>query len=87
MGTDTALSSLLRGWQVGRVFGEGRGIVDPRVLAVEQNQELLFLSSIDRALALDPAGRVVRDNGLINRLNPGLDWRGLKCCLRVRRLS
>jgi hypothetical protein len=69
------------------VFGEDRRIVDPRGWAVEQKQELLFLNSIDRALALDTAGRVVRDTDGINRLNPGLDWRGLKCCSRVRRLS
>jgi hypothetical protein len=69
------------------VFGEDRRIVDPRGWAVEQKQELLFLNSIDRVLALDTAGRVVRDTGGINRLNPGLDWRGLKCCSRVRRLS
>jgi hypothetical protein len=45
--------------------------VDPRGLAVEQKQELLFLNSIDRVLALDTAGRVVRDTGVINGLNPG----------------
>ena len=56
-------------------------------LAVEQKRELLFLNSIDRVLALDTAGRVVRDTGVINGLNPGLDWRGLKCCSRVRRSS
>jgi hypothetical protein len=69
------------------VFGEDRRIVDPRGWAVEQKQELLFLNSIDRVLALGTAGRVVRDTGVINGLNPGLDWKGLKCCSRVRRLS
>ena len=69
------------------IFGEDRRIVDPRGWAVEQKQELLFLNSIHRVLALDTAGRVVRDTGVINGLNPGLDWRGLKCCSRVRRLS
>jgi hypothetical protein len=57
MGTDTALSSLSRGWQVGRAFGEGRRIVDPRVLAVEQNQELLLLiASIGRWPSMPRAG-------------------------------
>ena len=69
------------------VFSEDRRIVDPRGLAVEQKQQVLFLNSIDRVLALDAAGKVVRDDGLTNRLNPGLDWKGLKCCSMVRRLS
>jgi hypothetical protein len=69
------------------VFGEDRRIVDPGGLAVDQKQELLFLNGIDRVVALETAGRVVRDTGVINGLNPGLDWRGLKCCLRGRRLS
>jgi len=69
------------------VFGEDRCIVAPPGLAVEQKQELLYLNSIDRMLALDTAGRVVRDTGMTNGLNPGLDWRCLKCCSRVRRLS
>ena len=53
------------------VFSEDRRIVDPRGLAVEPEQQLLFLNSIDRVLALDTAGRVVRDIGVINGLNPG----------------
>jgi hypothetical protein len=69
------------------VFGEDRRIVDSRGLAVAQKQEMLFLNSIDRVLALDTVGRVVRDTGVINGLNPGLDWRGLKCCSTVRKLS
>ena len=52
------------------VVGEDRRIVDPHCLAVEQTPELLFLNSIDRVLALDTAGRIVRDTGGINGLNP-----------------
>jgi hypothetical protein len=53
------------------VFSEDRRIVDPRGLAVERKQQLLFLNSNDRVLALDAAGKVVRDTGVIEGLNPG----------------
>jgi hypothetical protein len=53
------------------VFSEDSRIADPRGLAVEQKEGLLFLNSIDRVLALDAAGKVVRDTGLIEGLNPG----------------
>ncbi len=53
------------------VFSKDRRIVDPRGLAVEPKQQLLFLNSTDRVLALDPAGAVVRDTGVIEGLNPG----------------
>jgi hypothetical protein len=53
------------------VFGEDSRIVDPRGLAVEPDQGLLFLNSADRVLALDAAGKVVRDTGIIAGLNPG----------------
>ncbi|MGC2783807.1 MAG: hypothetical protein WA397_08225, partial [Roseiarcus sp.] len=33
--------------------------------------DLLFLNSADRVLALDQAGKVVRDTGVIAGLNPG----------------
>lgn len=46
-------------------------IADPRGLAVEPGQRLLFLNSVDRVLALDTAGTVVRDTGVIAGLNPG----------------
>jgi hypothetical protein len=61
------------GWDgkpLGNFSGDKR-IVDPRGLAVEQKQHLLFLNSIDRVLALDAAGKVVRDTGVIEGLNPG----------------
>ena len=53
------------------VFGEDRRIVDPRGLAVEPTRELLFVNSSDRVLALDAAGKIVRDTGVIKDLNPG----------------
>jgi DNA-binding beta-propeller fold protein YncE len=56
---------------IGR-FSDDRRIVDPRGLAVDQKDELLFLNSgANRVLALDRAGRVVRDTGPIEGLNPG----------------
>ena len=53
------------------VFSEDGRIVDPRGLATEPEQRLLFLNSADRVLALDAAGKVVRDTGVIAGLNPG----------------
>jgi hypothetical protein len=53
------------------VFCEDRRIVDPRGLAVEQKERLLFLNTFDRVLALDDAGNVVRATGLLIALNPG----------------
>ncbi len=46
--------------------------LDPRGLAVDRKQGLLFLNSgADRVLALDRNGNVVRDTGPIEDLNPG----------------
>jgi hypothetical protein len=43
-----------------------------RVLTVDWNEGLLFLNSgADRVLALDRDGKVVRDTGSIEGLNPG----------------
>jgi hypothetical protein len=54
------------------VFGNDSRIADPRGLAVDRKEGLLFLNSgADRVLALDPHGRVVRDTGPIEGLNPG----------------
>ncbi len=53
------------------VFSKDSRIIDPRGLAVEPERQLLFLNSADRVLALDAAGKVVRDTGLIAGLNPG----------------
>jgi DNA-binding beta-propeller fold protein YncE len=53
-------------------FSSDARITDPRGLAVDQKKELLFLNSgSDRVLALDRHGRVVRDTGSIQQLNPG----------------
>jgi hypothetical protein len=50
---------------------DGR-IADPRGLGIDQKRNLLFLNSgADRVLALDRDGKVVRDTGLIEGLNPG----------------
>jgi DNA-binding beta-propeller fold protein YncE len=53
------------------IFSEDSRIADPRGLAPEPGQGLLFLNSADRVLALDVAGEVVRDTGVIAGLNPG----------------
>jgi hypothetical protein len=53
------------------VFSRDRGIADSRGLAAEPGGGLLFLNSLDRVLALDAAGEVVRDTGVIADLNPG----------------
>jgi hypothetical protein len=53
-------------------FSSDERIVDPRGLAVDELESLLFLNSgADRILALDRAGTVFRDTGPIEGLNPG----------------
>jgi hypothetical protein len=53
-------------------FNDDSRIVDPRGLAMDQKEGLLFLNSGgDRVLALGPNGTTVRDTGPIARLNPG----------------
>ena len=47
-------------------------IADPRGLAVDPKENLLFLNSgTDRVLAISSQGRVVRDTGRIEGFNPG----------------
>lgn len=47
-------------------------IVDPRGLAVDPKENLLFLNSgADRVLAISSQGHIVRDTGWIENLNPG----------------
>ena len=58
------------GKSLGR-FSDDDRIVDPRGLATEPGAGLLFLNSAERVLALDSAGKVVRDTGVIAGLNPG----------------
>jgi DNA-binding beta-propeller fold protein YncE len=53
-------------------FSNDNRIVDPRGLAVDPEEGLLFLNSgADRVLALDQHGKVVRDTGTVEGLNPG----------------
>jgi hypothetical protein len=54
------------------VYGDDARISDPRGLAFDNLEELLFVNSgAERVLALDMRGRVVRDTGPIAGLNPG----------------
>jgi hypothetical protein len=53
-------------------FIEDDRIADPRGLAVDPKENLLFLNSgTDRVLAISSDGRVVRDTARIEGLNPG----------------
>jgi hypothetical protein len=53
-------------------FTDDSRVADPRGLAIDRDNGLLFLNSgTDRVLALDPEGRVVRDTGPIPGLNAG----------------
>src|SRR5580698_7387419 len=61
------LNGTLRG-----TFTDDDRIVDPRGLAVDPQENLLFLNSgADRVLAISSHGRIVRDTGRIEGLNPG----------------
>jgi hypothetical protein len=60
------LDGTLRG-----TFIDDDRIVDPRGLAVDPNENLLFLNRADRVLAISSHGRIVRDTGRIEGLNPG----------------
>jgi hypothetical protein len=53
-------------------FSHDDRIADPRGLAVDPKENLLFLNSgTDRVLAISSEGQVVRDTGRIEGLNPG----------------
>lgn len=53
-------------------FIDDERIIDPRGLAVDPKENLLFLNSgADRILAISPQGRIIRDTGRIDALNPG----------------
>jgi hypothetical protein len=53
-------------------FVEDDRIADPRGLAADPKENLLFLNSgADRVLAISSDGSVVRDTGRIEGLNPG----------------
>jgi hypothetical protein len=61
----------LRGNAIGKFSSDDR-IEDPRGLGYERELNLLFLNSgADNLLAIDAAGKVVRDTGRIAGLNPG----------------
>jgi DNA-binding beta-propeller fold protein YncE len=54
------------------VFSDDSRIADPRGLAIDPSEGLLFLNSgSDRVLALSADGIVVRDTGQMEGLNPG----------------
>jgi DNA-binding beta-propeller fold protein YncE len=56
---------------LGTFCDDGR-VADPRGLCVDPSGDLLYVNSgNDRVLALDQEGRVVRDTGPINALDPG----------------
>jgi hypothetical protein len=70
-GFGALLSFELDGTLRGTFIDDDR-IVDPRGLAVDPNENLLFLNSgADRVLAISSHGRVVRETGRIEGLNPG----------------
>jgi DNA-binding beta-propeller fold protein YncE len=70
-GYGTLLAFDLNGRPLG-AFSDDSRISDPRGLAVHQDEGLLFLNSgANRVLALDSHGRVVRESGPIEGLNPG----------------
>jgi hypothetical protein len=53
-------------------FSDDARIADPRGLATDENGGAIFVNSgADRVVALDRAGHIVRDTGLIEGLNPG----------------
>jgi hypothetical protein len=70
-GYGTLLAFELDGRPLG-AFSDDSRIADPRGLAADRDEGLLFLNSgTNRVLALGPDGRVVRDTGPIEGLNPG----------------
>jgi hypothetical protein len=70
-GFGALLSFELDGTLRGTFIDDDR-IVDPRGLAVDPNEHLLFLNSgADRVVAISSRGRIVRDSGRIEGLNPG----------------
>src|SRR5579862_1842739 len=70
-GFGALLSFELDGTPHGTFIDDDR-IVDPRGLAVDPSGNLLFLNSgADRVVAISSLGRIVRDSGRIDGLNPG----------------
>ena len=69
-GHDAVLAFNLEGELVGP-FSDDPRIVDPRGLCIDPSGALIYLNSVDRMLALDRSGRVVRDSGPMADLDPG----------------
>ena len=69
-GRDAVLSFNAAGQLVGR-FSEDPRIVDPRGLTLDPPGELIYVNTMDRMLALDQSGQVVRDSGSMAHLDPG----------------
>ena len=70
-GYDALLAFELGGRMLG-AFSDDPRIGDPRGLSVDSMERLLFVNSgSDRVVALDFAGKIVRDTGPIAGLNPG----------------
>ena len=70
-GFGALLTFELDGALLGTFIDDDR-IVDPRGLAVDPKERLLFLNSgADRVVAISSSGRIVRDTGRIEGLNPG----------------
>jgi hypothetical protein len=69
-GHDAVLAFNADGELVGP-FSDDPRIVDPRGLCIDPSGTLIYLNSVDRMLALDRTGRVVRDSGPMADLDPG----------------
>ena len=70
-GYGTVLAFDLEGNELGP-FSDDRRITDPRGLCANPTRDLVYVNSgDDRVLAIDRKGRVVRDTGPIDGLDPG----------------
>jgi DNA-binding beta-propeller fold protein YncE len=69
-GYSTVLSFDAEGELMGPFSSDPR-IVDPRGLCIDRTGALIYMNSVDRMLALDRSGRVVRDSGPMAGLDPG----------------
>jgi hypothetical protein len=69
-GHDAVLAFNAEGEFVGP-FSDDPRIADPRGLCIDPSGALIYLNSVDRMLALDRSGGVVRDSGPMADLDPG----------------
>jgi DNA-binding beta-propeller fold protein YncE len=69
-GHDAVLAFNADGELVGP-FSDDPRILDPRGLCIDPSGTLIYLNSVNRMLALDRSGSVVRDSGPIADLDPG----------------